>query len=143
MSQLSLTTTQVKYVAELLMGAAFADGDYDGHEAETIGDILRGLVPNAELPDEVTAHLARFDIDEFDAANAAAALELGTDEERLGVLSLVNQVADADGVHDLAETEYLHKLAGIFGVAEESYDEHTIEVLEISELPKPPPIPGH
>lgn len=138
MSTLNLTTEQIKHVAALLMGAAYADGDYDGHEAEAIGDILRGLVPDGELPVEVTGHLARFDIDEFDVVATCAALALDDQQAKLDVITLVSRVTDADGVHDLSESEYIEAVAAALGVDESLVDDHTIELIELS---SPPPIP--
>ncbi len=135
---MNLTIEQTKGLAELLMGAAYADGVYDGHEAEAIGDILRGLFPHEELPVEVTSHLATFDIDDFDLTNTCASMEPLGEEAKHKLLGLLSRVTDADGVHDLAETEYLHEVAQAFGLDEDEYDHHTIELIEIG---TPPPIP--
>jgi uncharacterized tellurite resistance protein B-like protein len=139
MSSLNLTIDQIKHVAELLMGAAYADGEYDGHEAEAIGDALRKLVPDHELPVEVTGHLARFDIDEFDIATAVNAMGSLDNDTKVGIVSLVSDITDADGVHDLAESEYIHDVAQALGIDEKHYDHHTIELIEVA---TPPPIPG-
>ena len=138
MSTLNLTTPQIQAVAELLLGAAHADGEYDGHEAEVIGDVLRGLGPEEDLPPEVSGHLARFDIEGFQIEEACSRLSMIRDDDKLGVLALIHEVTDADGVHDLAESEYIHQVAEALGVDEDEVRDHTIELIEVA---GPPPIP--
>ena len=72
-SSLKLDTTQLKHLAGLLMGMAYADGDYDGDEAKTIGTILRELIPGHELPSEVTSYLARFNFETLDINDSSRA----------------------------------------------------------------------
>lgn len=138
MSTLSLTLTQICHVAELLLGAANADGDFDGHEAEAIGDILRDLVPGGSLPHEVTGHLARFDVDDLEVAKATAALLTLSVADREAILGLIVKVVEADEVHDLAEDEFIHEVAIALGVDETHYTQYTIDMIEVV----PPPLPG-
>lgn len=136
---LKLDTTQLTELAGLLMGMAFADGDYDGEEAKTIGLTLRELLmAGEELPSEVTSYLARFDIERFDPTQACHSLMPLTLPERALVLSMISRVADADGVLDLGESEYLEAVAKTLGAKPAEYTQWTIEVLTGA---SPPPLP--
>lgn len=137
MSTLSLTLTQVCHVAELLLGAANADGDFDGHEAETIGDILRSLVSDGSLPSEVTGHLAKFDVDELDVAKTCGELNGLSEGDREAILGMVVRVVEADEVHDFAEDEFIHVVANALHVDETHYTQYTVDLIEIV----PPPLP--
>lgn len=141
MSTLSLNLSQICHVAELLLGAANADGDFDGHEAETIGDILRSLVPGQALPGEVTSHLAQFDVDELDLAASTAPLRALSEASREAILNLVVKVVDADEVHDMAEDHYIQQVAEALGVDDAHADQFTVDIIEITDLPTPPPLP--
>ncbi len=138
MSTLSLTIPQVCQVAELLLGAANADGDFDGHEAEVIGDILRSLVTGGALPSEVTGHLAQFDVDEMQINSSTEELRGLSEANREAILGLVVKVVEADEVHDLAEDEYIHQVAEALDVDETHYTQYTVDLIEII----PPPLPA-
>ncbi|MEM1349593.1 MAG: TerB family tellurite resistance protein [Myxococcota bacterium] len=130
---------QLKILSELLLGAAHADGDFDGHEAETIGDILRAHVPEEELPHEVTRHIAHFNAESFDLELACTLLGVSSSGERRGVLRLVSEVTHADDVLDLAENEYIVQVAKALGASPEEYEDLTFEILPIEVVP--PPLP--
>ncbi len=138
--KLVLDTQQLKHLAELLLGAAYADGDYDGHEAEAIGDILRGQVHDGELPAAVTGHLAGFDIDELVVEDAAAGLALGEANERRAVLQLISEVTHADDVLDHEESEFIRVVGRALGAAPEEYEDLTFDLVTI-QVSSPPPIP--
>ena len=136
-----LTTSHLQAIAELLMGTAYADGDYDGHEAEQIGETLRELVAGQSLPPEVTRHLAAFDIDDFHMESSCAPL-LGLDTlTKLAILRCVSTIAEADGVHALAETEFIQQLAKALGLDPKDVSDLTVEVVELKQAPTPPPLP--
>ena len=135
---LKLDTNQLKHLAALLMGMAYADGDYDGKEAQAIGEALRQLVPGQELPSEVSGHLARFDAASFSIEESCQALVPLTQDERAILLSLIGKVADADGVHDLEESDYMRAVGAALGASPKEYASWVIEVM----IPQPPPLPG-
>lgn len=136
-TSLKLDTTQLKHLAGLLMGMAYADGDYDGDEAMTIGTILRELIPGQELPSEVTSYLARFDIATLNIPDSCQALLPLNKAERGQLLGLISRVADADGVHDLEETAYIQAVGEALGASPGEYERWTIELI----FPEPPPLP--
>ena len=138
MSMLSLSLPEICHVAELLLGAAHADGEFDGHEAEAIGEILRQLVPDATLPVEVTGHLAQFDVDDLDVTQTARELRSMSEQERLAILNLVVRVVDADQVHDMREDDYIERVAIALGVDAKHYEQFIVEIIEITPPPLPP-----
>ena len=138
--QLVLDTAQLKHLAELLLGAAYADGDYDGHEAEAIGGILRAQVRDGELPEEVTGHLASFDIDTFSVDTAAQGMGLEGAEQRRAVLQLISEVTHADDVLDHDESEFIRVVGRALGAAPEEYEDFTFDLVTI-QVTSPPPIP--
>ena len=141
MTTMRWTIEQIKAVAELLMGAAHADGDYDGLEAEQIGDLLRGLFSQSEMPTELTSHLARFEVDRLDVQACAARFEGESETSRVGVIDLLATLADADGVYDMKEDEFIKQVASALALSEESYEHHTIDVIEVMDAHQPPPVP--
>lgn len=138
--QLVLDTQQLKHLAELLLGAAYADGDYDGHEAEAIGGILRAQVREGELPEEVTGHLAAFDIDAFSVDEAAKGMSLDGAEQRRAVLQLISEVTHADDVLDHDESEFIRLVGRALGAAPDEYEDLTFDLVTI-QVTSPPPIP--
>lgn len=134
---MKLDSEGLKHLASILMGAAYADGDYDGSEAEAIGDILCELVGADNFPDVVGEHLSNFDATSFDLETSARALAFESPRERQALLKLVAQVTEADDVLDLAESNYIHKLGGIIGASDAELDDYTIAI----EIVEPPPLP--
>lgn len=135
---LNLDTDQLKAVAELLAGAAWADDQYHGLEAETISRIISEHADDEYAASHVKEHLATFDKDNFDVAEAVARVGLNTDGERAALLGLVARVTDADFTHDFAESDYIESVASALGLDEASYREHTVEEVKVAfSLPKP------
>jgi uncharacterized tellurite resistance protein B-like protein len=135
-----LNYDQLFIIADILMGAAHSDGDYDGSEAQSIRQILTKLVDEALLPSELAGRLMGFDPDNFDVVAACQALELDGAEDRRSLLALVGEVTDADDLFDLREDAYLKQVAAAIGAEPEEYANLTVEVFHISSL-EPPPLP--
>jgi uncharacterized tellurite resistance protein B-like protein len=135
---LNLDVEQLLCLASILLGAAYADGSYDGAEAEEIGDILHDLIEDDSFPDQLADHIDTFDLDAFELDSVVDALSLEDDEERQAVLALVHRVTEADDVHDLEESDYIERLADLMGVEDEYYDDYIVDVIEVVE---PPPLP--
>lgn len=127
----------LKNLASILMGAAHADGDYDGHEAETIGDILHELLDTDQLPSDLSDHLVSFDPDTFDLQSCCTSLGLQTSADRITLLALVDRVTEADRVHSMEETHYIEQVGEAIGASPEEYDDLTLDIIEI----EPPPLP--
>ncbi len=135
-ANLTLDTEQLKRLAELLLGAAHADGHFDGLEAGEIGDILHEVV-DGDLPSEVSLHLSKFDMSEFSLCESCDEMNLESDEERRAVISLVTRVTEADSLHDLAETDYIRQVVDAMGGDVDAYEGHMFDVVVV----KPPPMP--
>ena len=139
-TKLEMNQTQLKHLAELLLGVAYADGDYDGSEATTISDVLHQLVVGQDLPSDVSMHLLQFDIDNLSITDACNGLALEDEDQRAAVLYLLSRVADADGVYDSAESDYITAVGQALGAKPHEYEEYAIEIIF---TPTPPPLPVH
>jgi uncharacterized tellurite resistance protein B-like protein len=126
--RLELGTEQLKRLAELLMGAAHADGDYDGDEAEAIGDILHELMEGVPVPNAVTAHLARFDVDTLDIPAACALLRSSERPARRAILALISHVLDADGMLTDEESDYIKRIGQAIGAHIDEYRDLTLDL---------------
>ena len=135
--RLELNEEQLKRLAELLMGAAHADGDYDGDEAEAIGDVLHELMEGMAVPNAVTAHLARFDVEALDLEAACAPLRFGEAPARRALLALISHVLDADGILTTEESEYIKRVGQAIGAQPAEYRDLTLELTIVV----PPPLP--
>lgn len=137
-------------IADLLMGAAFADSRLDGREYEAVKALLAGVMGLDTIPDDMEKRLKAFEPKTFDPASAAASLMLTEEAEKRHLLELVAAVNDADEELDLDEHEYLTKVAEAVGIPREEYGDLTLEVLSVESLqevskdlltPPPPPPP--
>lgn len=135
---LNLDTEQLKAVAEILAGAAWADDQYHGLEAETISRIISEHADDEYIASNVKQHLGAFDKDAFDVADACSRVGLDSDADRAALIALVARVTDADFTHDFAESDYIASVAAALGLDESSYKEHTVEVVKVAfSIPKP------
>jgi uncharacterized tellurite resistance protein B-like protein len=130
-----------KAVAEILLGAAYADGVYVGTEALAIHHILSDITGRKDLPDELEDHLTAFDPDAFDLEATCRRLRVGTPAERRALLALVAEVTEADSVLDLDEDAYLRRLARLIGAAPDEYADLALDVVAVRSLTSPPPLP--
>jgi hypothetical protein len=142
-------------IADLLMGAAYADKQLDGCELAKVKKLLGELMGKAALPAELDARLTNFEPSKLDVTGTVAALGLSTDDEKQKLVELVSAVHDADDVWDFDEDLYLRGVAAALGLSEEAYTHLTVGDIEMDvigaallppPLPKkpsaPPPIPG-
>jgi uncharacterized tellurite resistance protein B-like protein len=135
-------------IADLLMGAAFADNRLDGREYAAVKKLLAEVIDAEELPEEMESRLKAFDPKTFDAGEAAKSLELKEDAEKRKLIELVAAVTEADDVLDFDEDAYLKTVAEALGMDKESYADLSIEILSVenlqeagSKLLEPPPPP--
>lgn len=136
--RLELNIEQLQRLSELLMGAAHVDGEYDGDEAEAMGDALYEVMDGAPLPDAVSGHLARFDVETLDVEAACRPLRSSEAPARRAVLALVSYVLDADGVLSEAESAYIARVGAALGAEPAEYRDLTLELTIVA----PPPLPG-
>jgi uncharacterized tellurite resistance protein B-like protein len=137
-------------IADLLMGAAFADSRLDGREYEAVKALLAGVMGLDAIPEEMEKRLKAFEPKTFDPEGAAASLMLTEEAEKRHLIELIAAVNDADDELDLDEHDYLTRVADAVGLAREGYDDLTMEVLSVENLqeagkellaPPPPPPP--
>lgn len=136
-----LTSKELRLVAGLLMGAAYADSNLDGDEVESVFGILDELLGDAEMPASVRDYLDGFNPELFDLQATCQALHVTTVEDRRAMLGLIANVTDADDVHSLEEDSYLRRAAEGLGCGPGELDGLVIDIEEIR-TSFPPPIPS-
>ena len=136
-------------IADLLMGAAYADNHLDGRELEKVKKLLADVMSLDQLPAEMTTRLEGFDAKGFDARAAAQSLELGSEEEKRHLVELIAAVAEADEELDFDENDYIEDVANALDLPRATFTDLTVEVLSVENLQVagqklmsvPPPIP--
>lgn len=131
---------ELKRIADILMGAAYADGVHEIVEAAAIRRVLAELVGGGVLPEAVAQRLEAFDIAAFRLEEACAQLEMGLPSRRRRLLQLVAQVTESDEVHDFDETDYILRVAKCIGASREEYAGLTVDV-RVDDPDQPPPVP--
>lgn len=139
----------VENLADLLMGAAYADQELDGREKETVRAKLADLLEAEEIPAELSARIEDFNPDTFNLEASAALLASEDAPLAREVLELVAAVNDADEELDLDEDKYLRDLAKALGVEESDYSDLKLEIVSVEDLREdlrrltalPPPLP--
>lgn len=141
-------STRNEMIADLLMGAAYADNTLDGREVDTVKALLRKVTGQRFLNAEMANRLHQFDPNHFDAASTAEALEL-TGSQKRHLIEMIAAVTEADGNLDLAENEYLETVARAMALPRETYSDLTMEILSVENLEAagkdliaPPPLPA-
>ena len=138
-------------IADVLLGAAYADGALDAAELLEARRILADLHHGTELPAEVERHITSFDPSKFDLASAAAAFKNDSPQRKRRLLEMVATMREADGEFDFAEDDYLCALGDAIGVPREDFADlsSSIEIELLREdfvaltgpPPPPPPLP--
>lgn len=130
---------------DLLLGAAWADGDYAEGERSAIEVLAAQLAAGDRLTAEARLHLARFDPRRFDPAITCARLGLapGSDaiatRRRRAFIGLVGRVVHADGRRRDGELRYIDRIATQIGLTDDDA-RHVIEDFgEIAVLLASPP----
>jgi uncharacterized tellurite resistance protein B-like protein len=142
MGQTKLEVSQLNWVADILMGAAHADGSLEGTESEAVLRLLGELIDGEELPSELAGRVERFDPKTFDLQAACDQLKAETVEDRRFLLNLVASVTESDESHDLDESAYIRRVGASLGASPEEYKDLTVEILSISGVHRqPPPLP--
>ncbi len=125
---------RIESVADLLMGAAYADNNLEGAEKRTIKDLLCDLLGEDELPMAVGFRLDGFAPKAFDVKKTASVFAKDSADSKRKLLQLVAAVHDADDEYDLAEDEYLVALAKALGVPDKDYRDLALEIVEETDL---------
>jgi uncharacterized tellurite resistance protein B-like protein len=120
--------------ADLLLGAAYADKRLEGREIDTIRALLERAAGESPLSAELQARIKAFNPAKHDARGAAATLWFLSSTDKRTVVDLVAKVTEADGEIDLAEDDYLRKVALGLGMSDEEIAEITIQIIDDDEL---------
>jgi len=107
---------QLALIGEIMMGAAYADGEKAGIEVVAICEQLKEFVEADLLPGVVKRRLEHFDPAGFDVEAACRALSFGDEQDRLAIVRLVATVTGADSVMHQSELDYLRRVAQAIGL---------------------------
>ncbi len=121
----------VEAITDLLLGAAFADKRLEGVEVNTIQKLLCKLMGTETIPAAQADQMSRFNPARFEVEQRCAGLSDLAASQRMEVLRMVAAVNDADEELDMAEDNYLRKVAKALELPEDAYDTLTIEVEEL------------
>jgi len=133
-------------LCELLLGAAYADGELHHQEKTEVRALLAEVA--GEMRIEVEACIASFDPTQFDLKTTASAFRDDPEEDRRRLLLLASTVVDADDQMHFAESDYLRALATALGLPSSALAGLTVDI-EIEEIKEtfhavrkgPPPVP--
>lgn len=141
-------STRNELVADLLMGAAYADRKLDGREFDVVKKLLADLMSVEEVSADIERRLDGFDPAVFDPSATIAELGLTSDDDKLRLVELIAVVTEADEEIDFDENEYLESVARALELPRNTYSGFTLEVESVEEIKssaarllKPPPIP--
>jgi uncharacterized tellurite resistance protein B-like protein len=125
---------RIPLVADILMGAAHADSHFHGEEKNAVRRLLRQVLGGEALPMDLEFRIDEFDAAGFDLGETAAAFTSEPLENKRRLLELVSAVHAADQEYDLSEDEFVHRLAAALGMAEDTYRDLAVTVLEEIDL---------
>ncbi len=125
-----LSKRETELLADLLMGAAYADDRLENEEQKAVVKILREMTSAQMLPVWLMNHLSRFDPKSFNAESTARELGVSGGQEAKILLGLLVRVTEADDVHDMDEGSYLLKVAKAVNAPADVIDNLTVEVLD-------------
>jgi uncharacterized tellurite resistance protein B-like protein len=133
-------------LCDVLLAAAYADDHLHAREKEEVRGMISDLAGG--MPPEVDARIAAFDPGTFDLDRAVAPFRDDTLDERKQLLVLASAVVEADDELDLAEDEFLCKLADTLRLPASALEGLTVEIEEealheafeqVRRGPPPPP----
>jgi tellurite resistance protein len=103
-------------LADILLGAAYADGSFSEDEQIEVGARLIKAMGGSVLTNDLETRVAIFDPVSFDLADALGRLGVDDMRERAVLLADVAAVIAADGEIEAEERSYLWRLAGMLGL---------------------------
>lgn len=133
---LELSESQLKALAHLLMGAAWADDELHGLETAAIDRILNNLVNPGLVPEEIAEYIKAFQAEDVDVNQAVVDLDVEDPEDRRAILGLVATVIDADFTYDFQEGDYLKEVATALGAPKEEFRDHIVRTVKLKKVSK-------
>jgi uncharacterized tellurite resistance protein B-like protein len=125
---------RIDVVADLLMGAAYADDRLEGEEKATVKRLLRETLGVGTLPIDLEFRIDDFKPEGLDLGEAGAAFAREPLEMKRRLLELLSAVHSADDEYDFAEDEYLVRVGKAMGLDEKHYQDLLAIVLEEVDL---------
>lgn len=98
-------------LADVLMGGAYADTEYQDEESIAVKAALMKVLGTVELPQTVIDHIDKFDIGTFNVTSACKQLELADDRDKTGLIQAVARVLNAAEGMEPTEFAYLQAVA--------------------------------
>lgn len=132
-------------IADILMGAAYADGRLHGREEAVIRKVLGDLFgPDGILPVELDARLRDFKKETLDLPSCTAVFHEDKVPVRRMLLEVIASVNESDDELDLDEDGYLKQVAEALKMPADSYSDLAlrIEVSDLKDLLLPPTPPN-
>ncbi len=120
--------TRTELIADLLMGAAHADTSQTVAPYDLVCVALKQVMGAAYILSAVDERLRGFDAGSFDMVATLGQLGLDDPTEKRQLLELIASLHDADATLALDRDAYLRSVAEALGVAEDEYDDLTIDV---------------
>ena len=124
---------RIGLISDLFLGAMYADQRFAPEEKRAVSKMLCDLICKPELPPELEQRIAEFDPEKFDLLSAAGDFASDPPMNRRRLLELVAQLCVSDGELDLAEDDYLHRLANALGMEPSEYEDIVLDY-EIHEM---------
>lgn len=124
---------RIAEIADLLLGAAYADQQLHGHETQAVRRLLSDVLEEGVLPGELEKRISSFKPESFDLAATAAVFKGDSAASKRRLLELVVAVHEADEELDLDEDDYVKRLAAALGLPASAYADLTLDI-EIDDL---------
>ena len=125
---------RIETVADLLMGAAYADQHLAGDERLAVKQLLRNLLGGEALPMDLDFRIDEFDGATFDLQATADLFANDTPAVKRNLLELVAAIHAADQEFDIAEDEFVHRLGEALGLPHSAYKDMIISVIDEVDL---------
>jgi len=114
-NQLANDLPRAAALADILCGAASADGHVAHDERVVVSAMLMKVLGVSELPAEVEARVMAFDPRAFDLDGALAQLALTTDRDRRSLAQVVKDIVEVDAHVADAERAFVARLDALLG----------------------------
>lgn len=125
---------RIEDVADLLMGAAYADAHLAGDERSAVKQLLKHLLDEDALPMDLDFRIEEFTPATFNLQKTADVFANDTPEVKRHLLELVAAIHAADQEFDLAEDEFVHRLGEALGLDHSAYKDMIISVVDEVDL---------
>ncbi|HEY0709376.1 MAG TPA: TerB family tellurite resistance protein [Polyangia bacterium] len=121
---------RIHLVADLLLGAAHADGRLEGNEQGTVKRLLREILGTTTLPIDLEFRLEDFDPKSLDFEHIGRAFAGDSLIEKRRLLELVASVHAGGDEVDLVEDAYVRKVGAAIGIDEAHFRDLAAAIIE-------------